>query len=70
MKERDASPSAENVAAIRAGWSMRPEEERVCYDPLAKDFLGAEFTNLIMIHSCSRRQLRLPKKEPLVQLDV
>jgi len=47
MKEGNASPSAEGVTAIRAGESMRPEDERVCYDPLAKEFLGTELTNII-----------------------
>ncbi len=47
MKEGKPSVSAELVALARAAWSMRPEDERVCYDPLAKDFLGTEFTNLL-----------------------
>lgn len=44
MKEEKPSSSAESVTAVRAVESKRPEEERVCYDPFAKDFLGAKFT--------------------------
>jgi len=46
MKKEKPSPSAETVAAIRATESMRPVDERVCYDPFAKDFLGPKFTIL------------------------
>ena len=44
MIKEKPSPSAETVAAIRATESMRPKEEQVCYDSLAKEFLGPKFT--------------------------
>lgn len=47
MKEQKPSVSAEQVAAIRAAWSRRPEDERVCYDPLARHFLGPELGGVI-----------------------
>ncbi len=47
MKEEKANVGAEQVAAIRAAWSKRPEGERVCYDPLARHFLGPELANII-----------------------
>jgi len=47
MKEEKPSVSAEQVAAIRAAWSKRPEDERVCFDPLARHFLGPELASVI-----------------------
>jgi methyltransferase (TIGR00027 family) len=43
MKEGKPSATAEANAAFRAAESLRPEDERVCYDPYAKDFLGTKF---------------------------
>ena len=40
MKERMMVWSAEITAAWRAVESSRPLNERICYDPLAKDFLS------------------------------
>jgi methyltransferase (TIGR00027 family) len=40
MREGRPSITAEGVTALRAMESMRPPEERICYDPLAKDFVG------------------------------
>lgn len=40
MKEGHMVWSAEAAAALRAAESMKPEHKRVCYDPLAKDFLS------------------------------
>jgi methyltransferase (TIGR00027 family) len=39
MKEETASQIAVGVAAVRAAESMKPDGERVCYDPYAKYFL-------------------------------
>jgi len=47
MKAEKPSVSAEQVAAIRAAWSKRPEDERVCYDPLARHFLSPELASVI-----------------------
>jgi methyltransferase (TIGR00027 family) len=43
MKRKSGSWTAEGVALFRALESMRPEGERRCYDPLAKDFLNTRF---------------------------
>jgi len=43
MKKGQASRTAEGVAALRAVESLKPEDERVCYDPLAQHFLGAKY---------------------------
>jgi methyltransferase (TIGR00027 family) len=42
MREEKPSFTADIVAAYRALESKKPVDERVCYDPLAKDFLSAE----------------------------
>ena len=43
MKEGRASKTAESVAACRAAESLKPEPDRVCYDPLAMYFLGTVY---------------------------
>jgi methyltransferase (TIGR00027 family) len=43
MKEGKSSRSAETAAAIRTVESMRPEHQRVCFDPLAKQFLDKKY---------------------------
>jgi methyltransferase (TIGR00027 family) len=46
MKEGKPSITAELTAAVRAAESLRPKHKRVCYDPLAKSFLGFPFSIL------------------------
>lgn len=46
MKEGKPSRTAEGAAAARAIESMRPADKRVCYDPLAKDFLRTIYSIL------------------------
>ena len=46
MKEGKASRTAEGMAGFKAAESMKPEEERVYYDPLAKHFLGRLYGNI------------------------
>ena len=46
MKEGKPSITAELTAAVRAAESLRPKHKRVCYDPLAKKFLGFPFSIL------------------------
>lgn len=46
MKEGKASYTAEIVAVCRAAESLKPENERVCYDPLAQHFLGTAYRAL------------------------
>ena len=43
MKERKASQTAEGTAAVRARESLRPPEERICYDPFARYFLSPKY---------------------------
>jgi len=40
MKEGKASRTAEGMAAFKTAESMKPEKNRIYYDPLAKHFLG------------------------------
>ena len=47
MEKEKPSATAEATAAYRAVESLKPENECVCYDPLAKDFLGTGFKTLI-----------------------
>jgi methyltransferase (TIGR00027 family) len=44
LKEGKASWSAEVSAAYRAAEWEKPENERICYDPIAQYFLGFPFT--------------------------
>jgi methyltransferase (TIGR00027 family) len=46
MKEGKPSRTAEIVAAWRAVEALKPENERVCHDPFAKDFLGPLYTTI------------------------
>jgi methyltransferase (TIGR00027 family) len=43
VKERKPSSTAESAALIRAMESMKPEHERVCYDPLARILVRNRF---------------------------
>jgi methyltransferase (TIGR00027 family) len=43
MQREEGSWTAEGVALFRALESIRPEGERRCYDPMAKEFLNAWF---------------------------
>ena len=47
MKDRKPSRTAERNAFARALESRRPEDIRVCYDPIAKYFLGPRFTFIL-----------------------
>jgi len=54
MKEGKASRTAEGGAAFRAFESLKPENERVCYDPYAKDFLGGVYSIIYRVIRRSR----------------
>lgn len=43
MKKGRPSITAEGVAALRAAEAKKTEQERVCYDPFAEDFLSIKF---------------------------
>jgi len=54
MKEGKPSWTAEGSAAFRAFESLKPEDERVCYDPYAKDFLGIIYSIIYRVMCMSR----------------
>ncbi|MGP8154999.1 MAG: class I SAM-dependent methyltransferase [Smithella sp.] len=47
MKKEKSSETAMQMALSRAIESLKTEEERICYDPLAKDFLTPKYKILI-----------------------
>jgi methyltransferase (TIGR00027 family) len=47
MKEGTSSRSAENTAFWRAAESAKPEKQRVCYDPIAINFLPRRLRNTV-----------------------
>jgi methyltransferase (TIGR00027 family) len=46
MKQGKSSKTAEQMVISRAIESMKPEGERICHDPWAKDFLGPKYALL------------------------
>ena len=47
MKKEKSSETAVQMALSRTIESLKTEEERICYDPLAKDFLTPKYKILI-----------------------
>lgn len=47
MKEGKGSWTAQLGAALRSAEWLAPEDERVCHDPFAKDFLGTTFAIIV-----------------------
>jgi O-methyltransferase involved in polyketide biosynthesis len=47
MKKEKSSETAMQMALSRAIESLKTEEERICYDPLAIDFLTLKYKILI-----------------------
>jgi len=43
MKKRQASVTAQGIAFVRAFESVKPENERICYDPLARRLINPAF---------------------------
>lgn len=39
MRQKRSSPTAEGMALIRAIETSRPEETRICYDPIARSLI-------------------------------
>ncbi len=54
MKEGKASYTAELVAIDRAVESIKPERQRVCYDPLAVHFLSTRYRVIAKSHLLTR----------------
>ena len=48
MRRKNASKTAENVAGVRAAESLRPEHQRVCYDPFAKRLISTKYRILAL----------------------
>jgi methyltransferase (TIGR00027 family) len=46
MKTNRASITAEGIALARAVESQRPTEQRICYDPFARQFVSALYWNI------------------------
>ncbi|OPX58322.1 MAG: hypothetical protein A4E25_01740 [Methanobacterium sp. PtaB.Bin024] len=44
---KEPNPTAEFVASHRAAESLKPENERICYDPYAIHFLNPETLEII-----------------------
>lgn len=42
-EKRGSSTTAENVAFVRALESLKPEDERICYDPYAVQFVSSQY---------------------------
>lgn len=49
MKRKQSSVTAEGIAAIRAVESSKPPEQRICYDPLARQLVSPSFYYLTKI---------------------
>lgn len=45
--KKSPSRTAEEVALIRIGESQKPEDERICFDPLAIHFISPETLELL-----------------------
>ena len=43
MKKGQASVTAQGIAFVRVVESSKPEEERICYDPLARRLISPVF---------------------------
>ncbi|MGC9396604.1 MAG: class I SAM-dependent methyltransferase [Anaerolineae bacterium] len=43
MKKKKASVTAQGIAFVRALESSKPEGERICYDPLARQLINPAF---------------------------
>jgi methyltransferase (TIGR00027 family) len=67
MEEGKPSFTAEIGAVIRAIETEKPENERLCYDPFAKGFLGTTNTVIAMVRPLKKLALwYLERKHPFV----
>jgi len=57
-KKKGSSTTAENVAFVRALESLKPEGERICYDPYADRFLSQQY--LMFMEMAARDPSRTP----------
>lgn len=57
-KKKGSSVTAENVAFVRALESLKPEGERICYDPYAVRFLSQQY--LIFMEMAARDPSKTP----------
>jgi len=49
MKRKQSSITAQGAAAIRAVESSKPPEQRICYDPLARQLVDPKFYMLVKV---------------------
>jgi methyltransferase (TIGR00027 family) len=64
MDERRASAMAEVVAVYRAAESLKPEEQRICYDSLARHFLRRRYRLVLSSRRLAEIVLRLAVERP------
>lgn len=57
VKMEGPNKLAERMAMIRAGESKLPEDERVCYDPYAAQFVGPELGKLLTLNPQQRKAM-------------
>ena len=55
MQKEKPSKTAEQMAASRFGESIKPENERLCYDPYAKEFLTSRLYSPLLKSSLARK---------------
>jgi O-methyltransferase involved in polyketide biosynthesis len=67
MKKEKSSETAMQMALSRAIESLKTEEERICYDPLAKDFLTLKYKILIQ-NKLLRERVLIPEHTDLMIL--
>lgn len=59
-KKKGSSVTAENVAFVRALESLKPEGERICYDPYAARFLSQQYLMFMEMAACDPSRTPFP----------
>lgn len=59
-KKKGSSVTAENVAFVRALESLKPEGERICYDPYAIRFLSHQYVKFMEMAACDPSKTPFP----------
>jgi methyltransferase (TIGR00027 family) len=58
--KKGSSNTAENVAFVRALESLKPEKERICFDPYAASFLRKEYLTIMEMAACDSSKIPFP----------
>lgn len=58
--KKGSSVTAENVAFVRALESLKPEGERICYDPFAVRFLSQQYLTFLKMAACDPSKTPFP----------